>query len=139
MIACERNLSFNHLDNYTSDRDSSIIIQEHGNQFYSLTGMHKAFVCTMIACSKENVYKQLSYLMKSTWFMSRKTYHKTRRELIDMHVIVKLEGKHRFVLNPDYHPSLDRSRIEMISYEVSLVYHRRCLELIKLRDLSQEP
>jgi flagellar assembly factor FliW len=105
------------------------------NRYLELTGMEKAFICTMIACSREDGRKQLSFLMKRKWFMSKVTYYKVVKQLTSKNVIVRLSGSNRFVLNPDYHPSLSKSRMEDLTEEVNHIIRLRCIESLNLSDL----
>lgn len=114
-----------------------VVIDRSTNRYSRLTGMERAFICTMIACSSEDVKKQLSFLMKRKWFMSKKTYYKVMRSLVSKDVIVKLSGTNRFVLNPNYHPSLSKSRMEDMCEEINHVIRLRCIEAMNLSDLDR--
>lgn len=135
LIKNERNLNFFPKDNY-DPRDTAIEIEY---RIMDLENQERAFICTMIAFSKENLKKQLSYKMNSQWFMSHKTYYVVRQQLIDKHVIVKLGNKHKYVLNPDYHPALSKERLADISKEVSEQLDLMYKEAMKRRDLGLEP
>lgn len=138
LVIAERKISFDNVTGYEHLDRSAIKFESKGCKIGLLDHSERCFVYAMIACSKENVKTQFSYLMKSIYFHNKNTYHSTRKRLLDKHVIVKLPGKHRFVLNPDYHPSMSAERLASISDELSRVTRRRCVEVLNLIDLKDK-
>lgn len=138
LVISERKMTFDSVKGYDDLDRSAIKFDKKGCKIGLLDHSERCFVYAMIACSKENVKTQFSYLMKSVYFHNKNTYHRARKRLLDKHVIVKLPGKHRFVLNPDYHPSMSAKRLASISEELSSVTRRRCVEVLNLIDLKDK-
>jgi len=131
LMVNERNLIFHSGVNYSFN----IANIEINSLWKTLAGNERAFICTMVAMNDRGT---LSYKMKSTWFMSHKTYHKIRKQLLDSSVIMKDGNRSRFILNPDYHPCMSQRQAEVIAREVSFILNNRYRHVLRSSDLNSD-
>lgn len=130
-------------------RDSQKTTFSFNNKFDELTRQQRTFVYIMVAASphgeirqrydyvnKKGIAKrgfekipqqlesQLLFKMQQPMYTSEKLYHIVRQQLIDKHVIKRIGNTHKYVLNPEFHPSLTGYWIELLEEIFSEQAHK---------------